>query len=96
MTLIQTEKTSFSLPIASVILGIIGLSPVAIVCGHLAFYRIKRNEYKNTSTSKRMAYGGLISGYFGMIVWIYMFIVLCAMVFKWDISFLFPFGIDSH
>lgn len=56
----QPPKTS-GLAITSLVTGILGLGPVAVVCGHIALSRIK--ESAGTLGGKGMATAGLVIGY---------------------------------
>ena len=68
----QTKKKK-GLAIASLVLSIIGGYPwastasvIAVICGHIALYKIKK--YPAVYTGKRMAIAGLILGYLGLIL----------------------------
>ena len=91
----KTDKKSLNIAIASAMFGFILLSPIAIICGHIALLKISKNEHFCTSINRRMAYGGLILGYSGMLAWLYIFLLIGAMIFEWDIKFLFPFSIPT-
>ena len=59
------------LAIASLICAIIGgyistVSIIAVVCGHLAIYKIKK--YPNLYSGKGFAIAGLILGYLGLVI----------------------------
>jgi flagellar biosynthesis component FlhA len=67
----QLNPKKQGLAIASLICGIIGTVPalstvsiVAIICGHIALIKIKKNS--NKYAGKNMAIAGLILGYIGL------------------------------
>jgi len=69
----QASTKKKGLAIASLIFGIIGNSPalstasiVAIICGHIALNKIKKDP--NTYAGKNLAKAGLILGYLGLVL----------------------------
>lgn len=68
---LAAPKTS-GLAIASLITGLTCLSPVAIVCGHIALSRIKASAGKLTGGG--LALAGTILGYVGLLVIIFGFV----------------------
>ncbi|MGD9368826.1 MAG: DUF4190 domain-containing protein [Desulfobacteraceae bacterium] len=90
-----TEKKPNNLALASVLLGFFCISLPSVVCGHLALYRIKHNKGNFTNTDKRMAIGGLFFGYIGIFLWLYLLLLVGAMIFNWDLSAIFPFGVRN-
>lgn len=68
----QTKKKK-GLAIASLVLSIIGGYPwastasiIAVICGHIALYKIKK--YPDVYAGKKLAVAGLILGYLGIIL----------------------------
>jgi hypothetical protein len=92
MNEIAEKQGYYKLAFASAILGFFLISLPAIICGHMALSRINRDQNKYASTDKRMAIAGLILGYSWMLGWVYLSLLIGAVVFNWDISVLFPFG----
>lgn len=69
----KRNKKKKGLAIASLVCGIIGGYPwastasiVAIICGHIALYKIKKDP--NTYAGKGLAIAGLILGYLGLVL----------------------------
>ncbi|NQV00099.1 MAG: DUF4190 domain-containing protein [Parcubacteria group bacterium] len=69
----KRNKKKKGLAIASLVLGIIGGYPwastasiVAVICGHIALYKIKKDS--NAYTGKGFAIAGLILGYLGLVI----------------------------
>jgi len=65
----KRNKKKKRLAIASLVCGIIGgwasiMSIVAIICGHIALYKIKKDP--NAYAGKGFAVAGLILGYLGL------------------------------
>jgi hypothetical protein len=65
------ENKKKGLAIASLVFGIIGgyystVSIVAIICGHIALNRIKKNS--GLYSGKRLAISGLVLGYLGLAI----------------------------
>ena len=90
------EKKQFNSAMASAILGFIGISPAAIFFGHLALSKIKKNQHLYSLVDKKMAYGGLLMGYAWSLAWLYMILIALSIYFGWDISFLFPYGMNKQ
>ena len=88
----QNQKP-YSLALTSTILAFIFLSLPAIICGHVAISRIKKNELHYSATDRRLAIGGLIVGYSGMVGWLYTGLLGLAPLFGWDLKSIFPFGV---
>ena len=93
MSEIESNKKPYNLALASVILAFIFVSLPAIICGHIALKKINQKRHIYSTTDKRMAIGGLIVGYTGMLGWLYICLIACAAYFRWDLSFMFPFGV---
>ena len=69
----KPEKKKKGLAIASLVLSIIGGYPwastasiIAVVCGHIALYKIKKDP--NVYAGKGIAMAGLILGYLGLVL----------------------------
>ena len=67
----KRDKKKKGLAIVSLVCGIIGgtfstASIVAIICGHIALYKIKKDP--NTYAGKGLAIAGLILGYLGLVL----------------------------
>ena len=82
----------FKLAIASIFLAIFGLSLPSIVCGHISLLKVRKVQHADALTIKRMAIGGLIFGYVGMLIWLYLGLLGAAVYFNWDLKPLFPYG----
>jgi len=94
MTEIAQKPKQYNLALISVFFGFFLFSLPAVICGHVALSKIKHSD-KYTNTDKRMAIGGLILGYSGIFVWLYLWLLICALIFNWDLSFIFPYGIPT-
>lgn len=71
--IVKTKAKKKGFAVASLVCGIIGGYPIfsvasiiAIVCGHIAFIKVKKNP--NEYTGKKMAIAGLILGYLGLAI----------------------------
>ncbi len=80
------------LAIASIFLAIFGLSLPAIICGHISILELRNTQHAYALTTKRMAIGGLIFGYIGLLIWLYLGLLGAAVYFKWDLKPIFPYG----
>jgi len=75
-TPVSSQKTN-GLAIASLILGIVGVSILAIILGHVGLNQIKRNGEQG----RGMALAGVILGYIGFagtVIWIIAVAVFAA------------------
>ncbi|MBW2593618.1 MAG: DUF4190 domain-containing protein, partial [Deltaproteobacteria bacterium] len=66
------QGKEFKLAIASIFLAIFGLSLPSVICGHISLSKARKNVHLDSLTIKRMAIGGLIFGYAGMLLWLYL------------------------
>ena len=89
------KQKPYNLAVASILFGLLNLAPFALICGHVALSRIKKNNQKYTVTDRRVALAGLIFGYIGLIIWLYIGFLFAGITFDWNLSFLFPFSIRS-
>ena len=83
----------YKLAIASIFLAIFGLSLPSIICGHISILEVRKNQHADALTIKRMAIGGLIFGYVGLLIWLYLGLLGAAVYFNWDLKPLFPYGL---
>ena len=67
----KLAKYSVILGLLSGIFGFFTAIP-AIICGHILLYKIKRNIVDPNITNRNMAIGGLIFGYTGLFLWLYL------------------------
>ena len=65
------QGKEYNMAIASIFLAIFGLSLPSIICGHISILKVRNNQHADELTIKRMAIGGLIFGYVGMLLWLY-------------------------
>lgn len=75
-TQVSSQKTN-GMAIAAMVLGIVGVSIVAIILGHVSLSQIKRTGEQG----RGMALAGVILGYIGLagtIIWIIVFAVAFA------------------
>ena len=86
------QGKEYKLAIASIFLAIFGLSLPSIICGHISILEVRKNQHADALTVKRMAIGGLILGYVGMLIWLYLGLLGAAVYFNWDLKTLFPYG----
>ena len=82
------QDSARSLAIASVIMGCLSLMMFgalsgipAVICGHMALSRIKGDT--SAIKNKRLALGGLFTGYIGIAMTILMIIGVLAAFFGW-------------
>ena len=73
--LLKLAKLSVILGLLSGIFGFFTAIP-PIICAHLFLYKMKRSSIEIDATYHRMAIGGLIFGYTGLLVWIFIVILL--------------------
>ncbi len=72
---IQARRTS-GMAVASLIMGILGLSPLAVIFGHVAMGEIKRSG--GGVEGDGLAIAGLVLGYLGLSGWVILFLFLIA------------------
>lgn len=68
----QTRPTS-GMAVASMVLGLVGVSLLAVIFGHVALGDVKRNH----KDGRGMAIAGLVLGYLGIILWV---VLLAGMI----------------
>jgi hypothetical protein len=90
----KIAKDPFKYAFIGLLFGFIGLSPLAVISSHLALSKIKNSDIEYPTYYRRMVHGGLLLGYLGLFIWLYFLFLFIAMAYDWDISFLFPFGIN--
>ncbi len=91
--MLETKKQKpYGLALTSLLLGLFNLAPFAIICGHVALSRIKKNDQKYTVLDRRIAMAGLLFGYIGLLLWFYIGLLFAGITRNWDLSFLFPFS----
>ncbi len=92
MAKLVRQRKEYKLAVASIFLAIFGLSLPSIICGHISILEVRKNQHADALTIKRMAIGGLIFGYVGMLIWLYLGLLGTAVFFNWDLTTLFPYG----
>jgi hypothetical protein len=94
MAEIVYKRKEYKLALACIILAIFGLSLPSIICGHISILELRKKQNADALTIKRMAIGGLIFGYVGMLIWFYLGLLGAAIYFNWDLKPLFPYGLN--
>jgi len=60
----------------------------SIIYGHLFLFKCKKKSNTVNSTYKRMAIGGLIFAYSGMLTFAILLLLIISSIFNWDIRLL--------
>ena len=94
MAEIVYKRKEYKLALASIFLAFFGLSLPSVICGHISLSKVRKNRHVDSLTIKRMAIVGLIFGYVGMLLWLYLSLLGAAVYFNWNLKPLFPYGLN--